>query len=224
MQEGDGAQSKTERLAVSWDGRNGRLRWAAARRWRRRSARLRCGCVETKGESEKWAKTWTRCGRSRGRVGRGGHRTPPGRCRRHALATRRGEPDTVGRVRPRGRRRCAWRGPGVISSLGIHGPGPLESQSLILIINDTKLLILLYQMKWARHKQHVIEVEMAWRDGHKTTWFGVWNDEQDHEEMHIKWWTWWSSEGEGSKSARQRYNHRVFFCRSKMSREVIDRA
>jgi hypothetical protein len=29
-------------------------------------------------------------------------------------------------------------------------------------------------------------------------------------EMHIIWWTWWSSRREGSKSARQRYNHRVF--------------
>jgi hypothetical protein len=36
-----------------------------------------------------------------GRVGRGGHRTPPGRRRRHALATRRGSPDAVGRVRAR---------------------------------------------------------------------------------------------------------------------------
>ena len=33
---------------------------------------------------------------------RGGHGTPPGRRRRHALATRRGMPDAVGRVCARG--------------------------------------------------------------------------------------------------------------------------
>jgi hypothetical protein len=32
-----------------------------------------------------------------------------------------------------------------------------------------------------------MEVEMAWRDGHKTTRFGAWNVEQDQEVMHIKW-------------------------------------
>ena len=35
---------------------------------------------------------------------RGGHGTPPGRRRRHALATWRGVPDAVGRVRARGKK------------------------------------------------------------------------------------------------------------------------
>jgi hypothetical protein len=115
----------------------------------------------------------------------------------------------------RGARVCLYSPRGATWALGSnrlegrHGCNP-KSPSLVLVINDTKLLMLLYQVKWARHKQHVMEVEMAWRDGHKTTRFGAWNDEKDHEEMHIKWWTWWSSGGEGSKSARQKYNHRVF--------------
>jgi hypothetical protein len=55
-----------------------------------------------------------------GRMGHGGHRTPPGRRRRHALATRRGSPDAVGRVRARGRRRRAGVG---LGHGGQAGPG-----------------------------------------------------------------------------------------------------
>jgi hypothetical protein len=97
----------------------------------------------------------------------------------------------------------------IIGSLRLVAP-IAKSPSLVLVINDTKLLMLLYQVEWVRHKQHT-----WWR----CMWHKVMATISQEVEMHIKLWSWWSSMrrwtccssgGEGSKSARQRYNHRVF--------------
>ena len=63
---------------------------------------------------------------------RGGHGTPPDRRRRHALATRRGMPDAVGRIRAQGgRRQRAGVGWAVASELGRgEGAGAVRSAGL----------------------------------------------------------------------------------------------
>jgi hypothetical protein len=85
-----------------------------------------------------------------------------------------------------------------------------ESPSLVLVINDTMLLmscVKCLELGISNTCDEGVCGKEWWPQDHKEM-------VHIHEitimvEMHIKWWTWWSS-GEGSKSARQMYNNRVF--------------
>jgi hypothetical protein len=92
-------------------------------------------------------------------------------------------------------------------STGLHD----ESPSLVLVINDTKLLmpcVKCFELGISNTCDEGVCGKEWWPQDHKEMVHG--HEMMIMVEMHIKGRTWWSSEREGSKSARQRYNHRGF--------------